>query len=187
MVVEEYASVLDDRVVTMLHLSRTSLPAGAELPSPFIHGYESGPDSSYTDVSTLFAAGWTWASGGIVSSPRDLDRFIRAYVRGRFTDASTRRRQFAFVPGASEPIGPGRNSAGLGLFRYQTRCGTVYGHTGNTPGYTQFAAATRDGSRSVTVSLNTQITPKTNAAMFRSVRRLFESATCAAIDHNNEE
>ena len=73
-----YASVLDDRVVTMLHLSRTSLPAGAELPSPFIHGYESGPDSSYTDVSTLFAAGWTGASGGIVSSPLDLDRFIRA-------------------------------------------------------------------------------------------------------------
>jgi hypothetical protein len=43
--------------------------------------------------------------------------------------------------------GPGRNSAGLAVFRYRTRCGTVYGHTGNFPGYVQFAAATRDGSR----------------------------------------
>ena len=41
---------------------------------------------------------------------------------------------------ASEPPGPGKNSAGLGIFRYETRCGTVWGHTGNYPGYTQFAA-----------------------------------------------
>ena len=40
------------------------------------------------------------------------------------------------------------------MFRYRTRCGTVYGHTGNTAGYTQFIAATRDGSRSVSVSVS---------------------------------
>jgi D-alanyl-D-alanine carboxypeptidase len=34
--------------------------------------------------------------------------------------------------------GPGTNSAGLAIFRYQTRCGTVYGHTGNFPGYVQW-------------------------------------------------
>ena len=60
-----------------------------------------------------------------------------------------------FVPGGeSSPPGPGKNSAGLALFRYQTKCGTVYGHTGNFPGYVQWAAATADGSRAVTTSLN---------------------------------
>jgi D-alanyl-D-alanine carboxypeptidase len=43
------------------------------------------------------------------------------------------------MPGASEPAGPGTNGAGLGIFRYRTRCGPMYGHTGNFPGYTQLA------------------------------------------------
>ncbi|MGY1603177.1 hypothetical protein [Geodermatophilus sp. SYSU D00815] len=36
----------------------------------------------------------------------------------------------------SELPGPGENSAGPALFRYDTRCGTVQGHTGNTLGHT---------------------------------------------------
>jgi len=37
----------------------------------------------------------------------------------------------------------------MALFRYQTRCGVVFGHTGNTPGYTQFIRvdARRSGVR----------------------------------------
>jgi D-alanyl-D-alanine carboxypeptidase len=181
-----YASVLDDRVADVLDLSRTTLPDGPFLRAPFIHGYEFDPPATYTDVSQLFAAGWTWASGGVVSTPRELDRFIRAYARGKFTDPTARTRQFTFIRGgSSEPPGPGTNSAGLALFRYETRCGTVYGHTGNTAGYTQFAAATRDGSRSVTVSLNAQITPKSDPTLFVQVRRLFELATCAALQHDH--
>ncbi|HEY7138087.1 MAG TPA: serine hydrolase domain-containing protein [Acidimicrobiia bacterium] len=181
-----YASVLDDRVTDVLGLSRTTLPDGPLLRAPFVHGYEFDPPATYTDVSQLFAAGWTWASGGVVSTPRELDRFIRAYARGKFTDPASRARQFTFIRGgSSEPPGPGTNSAGLALFRYETRCGTVYGHTGNTPGYTQFAAATRDGSRSVTVSLNAQITPKSDPVLFLQVRRLFELATCAALQHDH--
>jgi D-alanyl-D-alanine carboxypeptidase len=181
-----YASVLDDRVADVLDLSRTTLPDGPLLRAPFVHGYGFDPPATYTDVSEQFAAAWTWASGGVVSTPRELDRFVRAYARGKFTDLASRKRQFTFVRGASsEPPGPGENSAGLALFRYETRCGTVYGHTGNTAGYTQFAAATRDGSRSVTVSLNEQITPKTDAMLFRQVRRLFELSTCAALQHDD--
>jgi D-alanyl-D-alanine carboxypeptidase len=59
-----------------------------------------------------------------------------------------------FVPGSSSPPGPGTNEAGLGLFRYTTPCGVVYGHTGNFPGYVQWAAATADGTRSATTTLN---------------------------------
>jgi hypothetical protein len=35
--------------------------------------------------------------------------------------------------------------------------GTVYGHTGNYSGYTQFAAAILDGNRSVTASVTEQL------------------------------
>jgi D-alanyl-D-alanine carboxypeptidase len=175
-----YADVLRAAVLDPADLDRTSLPEGSRLPAPYLHGYDPS-QSPPEDVSTVLAAGWTWASGGVVSTPADLARFIGADVRGAFTDPPTRAEQFRFRPGSSEPPGPGTNSAGLGLFRYDTRCGTVYGHTGNTLGYTQFAAATADGRRTVTVSVTGQITPSTAPDRFAQLRAVFGLATCAAV------
>lgn len=176
-----YESVLRDTVYRPLGLLRTSLPTGAAMPVPMLHGYALESGHPPEDVTGQFAAGWTWASGGIVSTPRDANRFIRAYVRGATTNQATRAAQFRFIPGDSEPSGPGENAAGLAIFRYRTRCGTVYGHTGNTAGYTQFAAATGDGSRSTTVSVNAQITSKSNARRFPELRNVFTLAVCAAL------
>jgi len=176
-----YADVLQEVVLDPAGLAGTSLPVGSALPAPYIHGYDVS-EAPPEDVSTAVAAGWSWASGGVVSTPQDLARFIGAYVRGAFTDGATRAQQFDFRPGSSEPPGPGENSAGLALFRYDTRCGTVYGHTGNTLGYTQFAAATQDGMRTVTVSVNAQIMPDSAPERFAELRRVFELATCAAVD-----
>src|SRR5262249_7569369 len=131
-----YESELVERVFVPLGLKNTSLPRGAGTPVPFVHGYDVAPPQTPEDVTHLFAAGWAWAAGGIVSTPDDANTFIRAYVHGANTSPLNRVAQFEFRPGSSEPPGPGLNSAGLALFRYQTRCGTVYGHTGNTPGYT---------------------------------------------------
>jgi D-alanyl-D-alanine carboxypeptidase len=87
-----------------------------------------------------------------------------------------------FEGGSSEPPGPGKNSAGLGIFRYETRCGTVWGHTGNYPGYTQFLAASPDGRRSVTVSVNVQLSPVEGApGVFDALRRAEVKAVCAAL------
>jgi D-alanyl-D-alanine carboxypeptidase len=70
----------------------------------------------------------------------------------------------------------------LAIFRYQTRCGTVWGHTGNTPGYTQFMAASPDGRRSVTVSINAQHTLASGSrTVFEALRRAEAKAVCAAL------
>jgi D-alanyl-D-alanine carboxypeptidase len=116
------------------------------------------------------------------STPTELGRFIRGYVSGRLFGRALRRQQRRWVDGHSEPIGPGTNSAGLALFRYRVGCGTVYGHTGNFVGYTQFAAASSDGRRSATVSANTRVVqgPSGNPA-FRALRRAFARAACAAL------
>ena len=149
------------------------------MPEPFTHGYFLDP---IEDVSEFFAMGWAWAAGGIVSTPADLDRFVRGYAAGRTTNAATRKAQFQFIPGGlSDPPGPGRNSAGLGIFRYETTCGTVYGHTGNIPGYTQFVAASADGTRSTTVSVNATITPLSAPRIFPLLREVFLRAVCAAM------
>jgi D-alanyl-D-alanine carboxypeptidase len=173
-----YESVLATNVLAPLHLSRTSLPRGTTLAAPFIHGYDIRPPIE--DVTTQIAAGWSWASGGVVSTPKDALAFVRGYVSGALVNKSTRAAQFTFRPGSSEPQGPGTNYAGLAVFKYVTSCGTMYGHTGNTNGFTQFVASSADGSRGVTVSINGQITPKNNPKFFPALRHIYELAVCAA-------
>lgn len=151
-----YTESLQDLVLTPLGLSATSLPAGTEIAEPVFHGYDLDPPDAPADLTTFMAAGWSWASGGLVSTPADLNSFIRGYVGGDLFGSDTQAEQVdLFIPGGeSGPPGPGLNAASLSLFRYQTDCGVVYGHTGNTPGYTQFAVASPDGTRSATVSMN---------------------------------
>jgi D-alanyl-D-alanine carboxypeptidase len=164
-------------------LSKTSLPAGPNLRKPYIHGYDLSEDPP-EDGSEEIAAGWFSASGGMVSTPANLNTFVRAYVRGDLFDLQTRSKQRkVFEGGGSEPPGPGKNSAGLGVFRYETSCGTVWGHTGNIPGgYTQFMAASPTGSRSATVSINSQLTPTVgDPDAFKALRRAEGLAVCAAL------
>jgi D-alanyl-D-alanine carboxypeptidase len=178
-----YDRLLRNRIYRRLGLTRTSLPTGFRLPRPFVHGYDPATSQPPEDLSTAFNMSFAWASGAILSTPFELNRFMRAYVAGRLFGAGPRSQQLRFVPGSSEPPGPGKNAAGLGVFRYRTRCGTVYGHTGNFPGYTQFAAATRSGRRSATVSVNEALNrPITGPqAVFRALRRVDAVAVCAAL------
>ena len=171
-----YRGLLRRYVFRRLGLRKTSLPTAARLPRPFLHGYVTEPGSPPEDVSTLLSPSGAWASGGIVSTPLELNRFIRGLLGSRLFPPAMQRRQLRFVAGGeSSPPGPGRNSAGLSIFRYRTRCGTVYGHTGNFPGYVQFAAATRDGRRGVTTSLNI---PAPEGALLEQLREMQETAVC---------
>jgi D-alanyl-D-alanine carboxypeptidase len=179
-----YQSQLEKLVFGPLGLSETSLPVGVQLPEPFIHGYDNDPSQQPPeDLSEILAAGWAWASGGIVSTPADLNRFIRGYVGGRLFGSKIRSQLRKVIEGgSSDPPGPGTNAAGLAIFRYRTRCGTVWGHTGNFPGYTQFAAASSDGRRSVTVSVNARHTQTAGVpSVFKALRRAEALAVCAAL------
>jgi D-alanyl-D-alanine carboxypeptidase len=178
---DTYEDQLKRRVYRPLGLKGTSLPVGPELQKPYIHGYDLSEEPP-EDVSEAIAAGWAWASGGVVSTPSDLNAFIRGYVGGELFDRGTRSKQReVFEGGGSEPPGPGNNSAGLAVFRYETGCGTVWGHTGNTLGYTQFMASSPNGRRSATVSINAQITPREDQQAFEALRRAEERAVCAAL------
>lgn len=172
-----YEQLLRGLIDARLGLYRTTLPEGFEMPPPYIHGYGER-DGLIKDVSTEFSASASWASGGIVSTPWELNTFIEAYGGPHMLTPQVRQAQLAFIAGDSEPAGPGTNAAGLAIFRYSTRCGVVYGHTGNISGYTQFAAATPDGTRSMTFSVNAQITAKSAPAVFPRMRAIEEDAVC---------
>ena len=122
-----------------------------------------------------------WAAGGIVSTPADTNRFIRAYLAPRFFSRPTQAAQLQFTAGSSEPPGPGTNAAGLAIFRYRTRCGTMYGHTGNFLGYTQLAAASRGGANSVSVTATEQLSLRVHPRVLAALRHAELLAVCAAL------
>jgi D-alanyl-D-alanine carboxypeptidase len=176
-----YEELLRVLVYRPLGLRDTSLPQGYRLPKPYLHGY----DVSTTppeDVSEVIGASGAWASGGIVSTPADMTRFIRGYVGGALYSRHLVREQRRWIAGASEPAGPGQNMAGLALFRYATRCGVVLGHTGNTLGYTQFVAASPDGRRSLSFSVSTQINASQTPDVLDRLRAVQEKFVCALLN-----
>ncbi|MFJ3727888.1 serine hydrolase domain-containing protein [Streptomyces sp. NPDC090045] len=177
-----YETLLRELVYEPLGLDATSLPQGYRLPVPFLHGYQIDPQTGPVDVSEAVSASGAWAAGGIVSTPKDLTAFIRGYAGGALVSDRTRRKQFTFIPDAlSQPPGPGRTEAGLAIYRYTTRCGAVYGHTGNTAGYTQLVAATADGRRSLTFSISTQTSLDVNPDLLAQVRDVQEDFVCALL------
>ncbi|MGH6919089.1 MAG: serine hydrolase domain-containing protein, partial [Geminicoccaceae bacterium] len=106
------AEALHRQALRPLRLGRTSLPSDADLPEPFIHGYAPADSGKPEDVSKVIAfGGWAWASGGIVSTPADLARFVRAYIGGRLFKQSVRTQQTRIVTaGNTQPRGPGQNA-----------------------------------------------------------------------------
>ncbi|MFF5453963.1 serine hydrolase domain-containing protein [Streptomyces sp. NPDC012950] len=178
-----YERLLEQLVYRPLDLRQTVLPQGYRMPRPYLHGYDVTPPAPPEDISEALSASGVWASGGIVATPTDLNAFVRAWAGGRdYLSEEVRNQQRRFIPGAaSEPAGPGANAGGLAIFRYTTRCGTVYGHTGNFPGYTQLAVATADGKRSLTFSINTQTSKTLKPELLTKVRAVQEDFVCALL------
>jgi D-alanyl-D-alanine carboxypeptidase len=177
-----YPNLLKIVIIDPLKLRNTSLPTTTALHKPFLHGYDVAVENGkrvVTDVSTILSPTGAWASGGIESTPLELGKFIRGLLAKRFFSAKAQKQQFKWVKGGqSSPAGPGKNSAGLSLFRYETRCGTVYGHTGNFPGYTQFVAANKTGTRSVTSTLNIAAP---SGKLLKQLREMQTKAVCTML------
>jgi len=176
-----YEQLLTKMVFKPLGMSHTTLPRTQRMPRPFMHGYDVVPGQKPEDVSELLNPAGAWASGGIVSTPLDLASFARAYVPTILR--ATRELPGAFRPGSSSPPGPGKNFAGLGIFRYETDCGTVYGHTGSFPGYRVFLAASANGRRSVVSVANAQIIPggQGSQKVAKAITEAQERAVCRAL------
>lgn len=158
---DSYADELTERIVRPLGLHDTVSPApdDVRLTGPHSHGYVN-VDGTLADVTEQ--SPWSWAEGGMISSTADLTRFITALYRGRLLPAAQLAEMFTlpdvpYVDGSNCRIGPdaGRACFSMGLQATTFPDGvTVWGKSGEVPGYTSAVFATRDLSRIAVYDIN---------------------------------
>ncbi|MGA5304705.1 serine hydrolase domain-containing protein [Nucisporomicrobium flavum] len=144
-----FNELVTDRVIRRIGLRDTYVPEAGdqEIRGRHPHGYQrDGATDELLDF-TRMDPGWGWAAGQLISTPGDLNTFVRALLQGRLLEPA----QLAEMR-TTVPVGPGADqSYGLGLFRFALSCGGfAWGHGGDIPGYSTSNAVTDDG-RAVTV------------------------------------
>ena len=89
-----YGDELQRIVFGPTHLTQTSLPTTVKIPSPFIHGYMPATETkSEQDVSEFLNPAGAWASGAIISTPQNLNAFIRADLGLKFFGRAEQQRR----------------------------------------------------------------------------------------------
>ncbi|MGC0379331.1 serine hydrolase domain-containing protein [Streptomyces sp. SAI-229] len=167
-----------DRIIRPLALTGTSLPADdPRPPSPYAHGYHTYAEDGRRVDTTLFDSTAADASGALVTTPEDVNRFFTALIGGRLL-------------GPDEPAGMQRTRAvpdepgrgyGPGLERTPLSCGGFYWHHGgNALGHAGENGVTADGRRAVTVSTNSFDTfgGERQDRIDEAMRNLIDRALC---------
>jgi D-alanyl-D-alanine carboxypeptidase len=141
------------------------------MPRPYLHGYyQQDAGAPPTDISaqspTLFGA-----QGAMISTAGDLNRFITALFSGRLLPPAELNDMFTIPAAASGTI-----CYGMGLLAYTLPNGvTLWGHTGETPGYASGVFATRDLARTLAY-ITTPIGPASGSQVLAMELRIAQAA-----------
>ncbi|MFF3213680.1 serine hydrolase domain-containing protein [Streptomyces sp. NPDC002886] len=138
------ADYLREHVLDPVGLADTALPKGAEIPSPYAHGYTTfSPGGKRVDASS-WNPSWAWAAGAMTSTLDDLHTWVPALTGGRTAAGGpllrpdTQAERMRALPTGYPGVG-----YGLGIAEVN---GWV-GHNGELPGYETIAAGLpRDGA-----------------------------------------
>ena len=142
------ATDLPDEVAPSADLTRAYLPAD----NPLLPDPGPGP----VDVTEIQPFGW--GGGELVSTARDVARFLQALLGGELLAESLRAELLSTVPSDwEESVGYGLGieevSSLMGVA--DSPCGTAWGHIGFSFGYTTIALASKSGDRRVVILTNT--------------------------------
>ncbi|GAA4081707.1 serine hydrolase domain-containing protein [Actinomadura miaoliensis] len=145
-----YGEEIHRRILKPLRLTDTSVPGDRTgIPGRHPRGYvRTGTQLlDLTELNPTMAAG----SGDMISSARDLNRFLAALLRGGLLRPAQQREMMTTRPTGNESGA----EYGLGLQKFPLKgCdGEFWGHGGDMLGFTARSGATVDG-RQVTVMVN---------------------------------
>ncbi|WP_433239994.1 serine hydrolase domain-containing protein [Streptosporangium sp. CA-135522] len=143
-----------NRIITPLGLRDTYWPGVGEQTIRGAHpnGYHSKtgePGGELVDVTEMDPA-WGWAAGQLVSTPRDVNRFLSALLGGKLLKPAQLEQMKQTVEAPGLPAGW---SYGLGLVKIKLSCGGhAWGHGGDIAGYETRNGVTEDG-RTATITV----------------------------------
>lgn len=149
------------RIFRPLGLDQTRFPTSTSMPRPFARGYEVLAQGTWPPDVTATSPTIAGSAGAIVSTPGDLQTFMRALLRGRLVSRPLLREMKRPSPGSlNGPYaleGGGVGTYGLGLIHYtwSKACG-VWGHTGAFPGYRTLAVSSRNGRRGAAMYISAE-------------------------------
>ncbi|GAB3759254.1 serine hydrolase domain-containing protein [Microlunatus parietis] len=168
------AEAIQERVLDRVGMTDSSFPAvtDAALPDDHARGYTYGTNVQTMKSPVLPEAvqaaakagtvapmdvtdvnpSWAWSAGAGISTAADLAAYAVALTDGTLLGYKLQRQRLDSVEPVDpkDPEGPGY---GLGLARF----GSLYGHTGELPGYNTFVG--HDPERKITVVIWTSLEP----------------------------
>ena len=178
---------LRQRIIGPLGLHRTDLVEGP-LRGECARGYLPGDnpilpgDGAPVDVTELDLASFTWAGGGVVSTPGEVARLLRALLSGDLIPDHLRKEMLDAVD--SDWVETDRYGLGIGEItavwrRERSPCGPAWGHLGFSLGYTAIALSSENGERQVVLCANGVFTTEASEeAFFDAVGRLMWHLYC---------
>ncbi|MFG3437871.1 serine hydrolase domain-containing protein [Nonomuraea sp. NPDC047897] len=168
---KDFRQASRDLVLKPYGMHDTYWPARADhgLRGPHAHAYgvhPGRPQGGVVDLTDQLPTYEFGASGGLVSTPQDLDRFWRSAPLGAMTGRT--------VP-VEQPGWPAGTTYGHGVARTRTSCGHAFFHGGDLPGTSVISGRDRAG-RTATVYVTSV------AGTDRQLRHLldaFDAALCS--------
>lgn len=174
---QSISQLIQQRITGPLRLRNTYLP---EL-SPDIQGYHARgyfppalTGEGYVDVTRLSPT-VAWAAGALVSNVDDLRRYFGALLGGKLLRPAQLAQMKELVLEEDEY----EFGYGLGLYRSETDCGTIWGHDGGIPGYVTIAWNDETGRRGFALGLPTDA--DADEQISAAAGRLIDVATCRAL------
>jgi D-alanyl-D-alanine carboxypeptidase len=147
-----YAHEVSERILRPLGLDHTYDPGDdPRIRGPHAHGYQTVASGALTDVTDWNQSEY-WATGSMISTTADLERFIEALFRGELLPRAELAQMFT-VPDVPY-LGGGRAYYSGGLMRVTVNGITGWGKTGGRPGYLAGMFADRALTRTLVYTVN---------------------------------
>ncbi|WP_433462036.1 serine hydrolase domain-containing protein [Spirillospora sp. CA-128828] len=162
-----YGKEVERRVLHPLRLTQTIVAGDRPgLPLPHAHGYALLPDGRTVDATRMNPS-LDWAAGEMISTTRDLGRFLDGLLGGRLLSPAT-----LAAMRDTRPTDAGF-AYGLGLQEFLLPCGKhMIGHSGQLIGYTTYALRSDDG-RQMNLSVNLGSAPPSIDKLYALAGKVF--------------
>ena len=142
-------SEVENRIIKPLNLTNTGLlTSGLNFPGKHGRGYYAGEYEEGGDYTEFFDISWAWAAGSAYSTPRELQKYVEAMVRGSLLSNTMHMGRLNDIIMLSP-------KAGYGLCLLKR--GSFYGHNGAIPGFTSSMYHSNEKNCTVIIYFNCQL------------------------------